>query len=185
MCSDAFAAFGWGNVWEGDVGLRVCPTDPSQVQACTCSGGGAQAWIQCQVGCVAPCVGSVPCGGATCGPLEFCQLCAASGGKPTATCLPRAGSQQKQMCPKAGDLTFDAFCDGHDDCAATDRCTAVRGDLTRLTCEPASATATCGGSLLQQACKDIAQCPTCAKACTPSMFPDLQTPTGYGVGVCE
>ena len=127
--------------------------------------------------------GRSACGGANCGPLDYCQLCAAPGAKPTATCHARAGS--KPMCPKAGDLTFDAFCDGHDDCAGTDRCTAVRGDFTRLTCEPAAKTATCDGSLLQQACKDVGQCPPCAKACNPSTFADQQTPTGYGVGVCK
>lgn len=50
-CVDAFA----GKVSEGDRGLRRCPTDPTQLQSCQCTGGGAEAWFNCDVHCFAPC----------------------------------------------------------------------------------------------------------------------------------
>lgn len=178
----AFAVYGGDLVWEGDVGLRACPGDPTKVETCTCSGGGKDAWIACSGGCFVPCAGDVGCGAAKCGALDYCQVCGPAGGTAaTASCQPRAGA--KSACPTKTDLLFAAFCDGHDDCGAGGKCTAVRGDIVRLSCEPAAKSAECG--LFQQTCQKSADCPACAKSCAASLFADQTTPTGYGVAVCQ
>ncbi len=179
-CSDAFDWYGFGNVWEGDQGFRVCPGDPTKVEACTCGGGGADAWISCSGSCFAPCVGSVECGSATCGPLEYCQGCSGSAST-TYTCRPRDGSNGS--CPSTG-MVFDAFCDGNDDCAPSDRCMAVVGDIVSMRCERDDVVAGCGiGAASYELCSGPSDCSTCS-SCSPSTFADWTTP-GFDLGVCR
>lgn len=179
-CSDAFDWYGWGNVWEGDVGLRVCPSDATMVEACTCSGGGPDAWINCSGSCFAPCVGSVDCAGVTCGPTEYCQGCS-DGSTTTYACRPREGSDGS--CPAAS-MVFDVFCDGDEDCASTDQCMAIVGDTVSVRCERDDTGHSCGaGPGFHELCDNVSDCSTCA-SCSPSTFADWVTP-GHDLGICR
>lgn len=179
-CSDAFDAYGWGNVWEGDVGLRVCPTDASQVEACTCAGGGPDAWIDCSGTCFAPCAGEVRCGDVTCGPLEYCQGCSDGTSPATYTCRPR--SESEGTCGVGAFLVLDVFCDGDDDCADGDQCMYVAGDFATLRCERGDRD---GCGVYHELCGESSECPDCASSCVPATFADLTTPANYGVSVCR
>ncbi len=193
-CSDAFDWYGWGNVWEGDKGLRVCPSDPTKVELCTCGGGGPDAWISCSGSCFTPCRGPEPCGqglgcggtvhcgGVECSPLEYCQVCSSGTTSPTYTCRPRDGSNGS--CPNAG-MVVDAFCDGDNDCASTDQCMAVVGDIVSLRCERDDTTVACGiGAGYYELCHFPGDCSKCS-SCGSSTFADWSTYAGMTDGWCR
>jgi hypothetical protein len=78
-------------------------------------------------------------------------------------------------------MVFDVFCDGNEDCAASDKCMDVRGDIITLRCERDD---TNGCGLYRDLCTDVGECPGCATSCSPTTFADLTT-EAYDLGVCR
>jgi hypothetical protein len=149
------------------------------VELCTCSGGGTDAWIDCTGSCFPPCVGDIECGGEICNAAQYCQTC--SGG--SSSC--RGRTLVADACPNPAEMVFNAFCDDDTDCAETDECMAVYGDVVRLQCARSDLfEGGCGqGSGYRELCEDAGDCTDCGTSCVPAMFADWSTP-GYEVGIC-
>jgi len=165
-CIDAFNA----KVWEGDRGFRVCPSDPTALQACTCSGGGAQGWISCAAACIHSCAAPPPraiaCGAASCDATS--QVCCTN-----------AAMTSSQMCATApcpgGNYT--RACDGPEDCSGGSCC---GGDFPW--------TATCSGGAtcapLNQFCHTGADCPAAQRNCCPLGGTDVRVCSATAAAGC-
>jgi len=137
LCRDAFGV----GVVEGGEGYRVCPTDDTLLQRCTCSGGGVDAWIGCgdceTIVAAGPrgsrCTDDVQCAGGVCHPVI--GLCGESCGPAVGTPCP-AGL----VCGVPGDVAGVCLDEcttcGGDECGAGMRC-APAGDGAGNVCVPA------------------------------------------------
>lgn len=105
----------------------------------------------------------VSCGAATCTSPSYCMICRPGDPTPAAACT----TDMAVMCPSWGDRPpLRVSCDGHEDCAAAERCAVVEGSLGTYARCVSMPTTDCKVGM-QILCRSLADCPPCAKSCAP------------------
>ncbi len=183
-CEDIFDWGGWSSITYGNRGFRRCPSNPSQIEECTCGGGGSTDWVSCTGTCITPCFGEKRCGDETCSALEFCEGCAWSDDPaPTYQCRPT--NAPPGGCEGRGPMVLRMLCDGDEDCGDGDACTEIVGDTTALRCDD-GVRDECLSHLFNRTCTTIADCDPCATACESITFADQATrATAVGTSSCR